>query len=86
MTIGVRLLSTIRTYCVKYVSLFIAFESVVLVCVWGVSVSVQWKITECICTVILAALNIYFVFVIFFNPLAYTDVPETAGLARSINP
>jgi len=21
-----------------------------------------------------------------FNPLAYTDVPETAGLARSINP
>jgi len=20
------------------------------------------------------------------NPLAYTDVPETAGLARSINP
>ena len=21
----------------------------------------------------------------FFNPLAYTDVPETAGLARSIN-
>ena len=27
-------------------------------------------------------------FVCFFhlNPLAYTDVPETAGLARSINP
>ena len=22
----------------------------------------------------------------WFNPLAYTDVPETAGLARSINP
>jgi len=22
----------------------------------------------------------------FVNPLAYTDVPETAGLARSINP
>jgi len=22
----------------------------------------------------------------FINPLAYTDVPETAGLARSINP
>ena len=24
--------------------------------------------------------------IISFNPLAYTDVPETAGLARSINP
>ena len=24
--------------------------------------------------------------VLTFNPLAYTDVPETAGLARSINP
>jgi len=67
MTTGVRLLSTVRTCCVKYVSLSIAFESVVLVCVWGFIVSVLWKITECICTVILAVLNIYSVFVIFFK-------------------
>jgi len=26
------------------------------------------------------------IFLMFINPLAYTDVPETAGLARSINP
>ena len=26
------------------------------------------------------------IFFLFINPLAYTDVPETAGLARSINP
>ena len=48
MTIGVRLLSTVCTCCVKYVSLSIAFESVILVCVWGFCVSVQWKLTECI--------------------------------------
>jgi len=29
---------------------------------------------------------VYYFWLLWVNPLAYTDVPETAGLARSINP
>ena len=31
-------------------------------------------------------LQLLWLSLVYINPLAYTDVPETAGLARSINP